>query len=67
MLSKQLLRCGTSVGANVSEAEKAQTKADFYTKMTIALKEGNETDYWLRLLVSITKTTKQDLSKSKKR
>ena len=44
VLSKQLLRSGTSIGANVSEAEKAQTKADFYTKMTIALKEANETD-----------------------
>ena len=50
ILSKQLLRSGTSVGANVSEAEKAQTKPDFYTKMSIALKEANETYYWLRLL-----------------
>ena len=50
ILSKQLLRCGTSIGANVTEAEKAQTKPDFYTKMTVALKEANETYYWLRLL-----------------
>jgi four helix bundle protein len=50
VLSKQLLRCGTSVGANVFEAQKAQTTADFYTKMTIALKEANETSYWIRLL-----------------
>ena len=50
VLSKQLLRSGTSIGANVSEAEKAQTKADFHSKMTIALKEANETHYWLRLL-----------------
>lgn len=50
VLSKQLLRCGTSIGANVTEAEKAQTRPDFYTKMTIALKEANETHYWLRLL-----------------
>ena len=50
VLSKQLLRCGTSIGANVSEAQRAQSKADFYTKMTIALKESNETEYWLRLL-----------------
>ncbi len=50
VLSKQLLRSGTSIGANVFEAEKAQTTADFYTKMTIALKEANETSYWIRLL-----------------
>ena len=50
VLSKQLLRSGTSIGANVSEAEKAQTKADFNAKMNIALKEANETHYWLRLL-----------------
>ncbi len=50
VLSKQLLRCGTSIGANVCEAEKGQTKADFHSKMTVALKEANETSYWLRLL-----------------
>ena len=50
VLSKQLLRCGTSIGANISEAQKAQTKADFNSKMNIALKEANETQYWLKLL-----------------
>jgi four helix bundle protein len=50
ILSKQLLRAGTSVGANVAEAEQAQSKADFISKMNIALKEAAETDYWLRLL-----------------
>lgn len=50
VLSKQLLRSGTSIGANVSEAERGQSKADFVSKMSIALKEANETDYWLRLL-----------------
>lgn len=50
IMSKQLLRCGTSIGANVSEAEKGQSKADFSAKMNIALKEANETYYWLRLL-----------------
>ena len=50
VLSKQLLRSGTSIGANVSEAERAQSRADFIAKMHIALKEANETDYWLRLL-----------------
>lgn len=49
-LSKQLLRAGTSIGANVAEAQKAQSKADFYSKMSIALKETNETIYWLTLL-----------------
>ncbi|MBQ7300700.1 MAG: four helix bundle protein [Clostridia bacterium] len=50
VLSKQLLRCGTSIGANISEAQKAQSRADFQAKMYIAYKEANETDYWLRLL-----------------
>ncbi len=50
VLSKQLLRSGTSIGANVSEGERGQTKPDFNTKMSIALKEANETYYWLRLL-----------------
>ena len=50
VLSKQLLRCGTSIGANVAEAQRGQTKADFVAKMSIALKEANETHYWLRLL-----------------
>jgi four helix bundle protein len=50
VLSKQLLRSGTSVGALVTEAEHAQSKADFLNKMNIALKEANETDYWLHLL-----------------
>ena len=50
VLSKQLLRSGTSIGANVSEAEKAVSDADFNAKMNISLKEANETFYWLRLL-----------------
>ena len=49
-LSKQLLRSGTSIGANVAEARQAQSKADFISKMNIALKEAVETNYWLRLL-----------------
>ena len=51
VLSKQLLRSGTSIGANVSEAEQAQSRKDFAAKMNIALKEASETEYWLRLLV----------------
>lgn len=50
VLSKQILRCGTSIGANVHESIHAQSKADFISKMNIALKEADETDYWLRLL-----------------
>ena len=49
-LSKQILRAGTSIGANVAEAQQAQSRADFISKLSIALKEGYETDYWLRLL-----------------
>ena len=50
VLSKQILRCGTAIGALIREAEYAQSKADFTSKMSIALKEANETDYWLSLL-----------------
>ena len=49
-MSKQLLRAGTSVGANISEAQQAQSPSDFLSKMSIALKESYESDYWLRLL-----------------
>ena len=50
VLSKQLLRSGTSIGANISEAQQGQSRADFVSKMSIALKETAETKYWLRLL-----------------
>ena len=50
VLSKQMLRSGTAVGALVREAEHAQSKADFLNKMNIALKEANETEYWLSLM-----------------
>lgn len=50
VLSKQLLRCGTSIGANISEAECAISKKDFLAKMYIAFKECSETKYWLELL-----------------
>ena len=49
-MAKQLLRCGTSIGANVREAMFAQSHPDFISKMGIALKEAEETDYWLFLL-----------------
>lgn len=50
VLSKQLLRSGTAIGALVKEGEHAQSKADFLNKMNIALKEANETEYWIELL-----------------
>ena len=50
VLSKQLLRSGTSIGANVSEAQAAQSRNDFVSKMSIASKEARETLYWIRLL-----------------
>ena len=50
VMSKQLLRCGTSIGANVREGMFAQSHPDFISKMAIALKEAEETDYWLLLL-----------------
>ncbi|MDR1407852.1 MAG: four helix bundle protein [Tannerella sp.] len=50
VLSKQLLRSGTSVGAMLREAEYAQSMPDFVSKLSIALKEANETEYWLMLL-----------------
>ena len=50
VMSKQLLRCGTSIGANIAESEHAQSKADFLSKLYISLKEANETKYWITLL-----------------
>lgn len=50
ILSKQLLRAGTSIGANVTESQQAQSKPDFVSKISIALKEASETKYWIKLL-----------------
>lgn len=88
-LSKQLIRCGTSIGSNLREAKYAQSKKDFLNKMNVALKEEYETEYWIELLMkseyieenkgkkllsycdvmrkilsSIVKTTKDNLSKN---
>ncbi len=49
-LFKQILRCGTSIGANVSEASSASSKRDFVNKLLISLKEARETEFWLKLL-----------------
>ena len=89
-IKNQILRSACSIGANIHEAQYGYSRNDFICKLQIALKEANETDYWLRLLnatdflteqefeslrkdikeiisilVSITKTTKQDLTKNK--
>lgn len=51
VLSKQLLKSGTSVGANIQESAYAQSRADFISKMSISLKEAKESEYWVRLLI----------------
>jgi four helix bundle protein len=56
VLSKQLIRSGTSIGANIEEAIAAQSKRDFLSKMCIALKEARETYYWLRILMQEPQT-----------
>ena len=50
VLSKQILRSGTSIGANIRESKNAQSKADFISKLNIALKEADETQYWLEIM-----------------
>ena len=90
VLSKQLLRSGTSIGANINEAQDAQSKNDFISKLSISLKEARETKYWIellretdyltdkeanniledlieviKLLVSIIKTTKENILNGK--
>lgn len=64
VLSKQVLRSGTSIGANISESIYAQSKADFITKLHIALKEASETEFWIELLANtdyISETEKTSL------
>lgn len=66
VLSKQILRSGTAIGALVREAEQAESKADLVHKLTIALKEANETEYWIELLFQsgyITENSYQSLHK----
>ena len=62
ILSKQLMRSGTSIGANVSEAQFGQSKADFYSKYSIALKEAGETHYWIRLLYATDYLTEKEFN-----
>ncbi|MFA6080310.1 MAG: four helix bundle protein [Candidatus Gracilibacteria bacterium] len=60
ILSKQLLRSGTSIGANIAEANSSQSKKDFFSKVCIAYKEAHETQYWIGLLQK-SSLTQQDL------
>lgn len=62
VLSKQLLRSGTSIGANVKEAIRGQSKDDFAYKLNISLKEASETEYWLELLFETEYITKQQFN-----
>ena len=62
IISKQLLRSGTSIGANINESVSAESKKDFLHKLTIGLKEARETKYWLRLLAD-SKMSSVDLTK----
>lgn len=63
VISKQILRSGISIGANISEAQKAESRKDFIHKYYIALKETNETDYWLSLLFATRYISKNDYLK----
>ena len=63
VLSKQLLRSGTSVGANCSEAKYAQSNKDFINKYSIALKEANETLYWIKILIKSELVSKSRFQK----
>jgi len=61
-ISNQLLRSGTSIGANIEEANGSQSKADFTAKMYISCKEARETNYWLRLLIETEMIPKKQLT-----
>ena len=66
IISRQLFRSGTSIGANVRESNNAQSKADFINKLSIALKEADETAYWLELLIESEIIDKQQFEKLNK-
>ncbi len=65
VLSKQLLRSGTSIGANIRESEHAESRADFIHKLSISLKEANETDYWIDLLSKSSFISQEEFLKLK--
>ena len=61
-VAKQLMACGTSIGANAEEAQEAQTKPDFIAKLSVSRKEARETRYWLRVAVRIEATTSNEVA-----
>ena len=65
VLARQILRSGTSIGANIRESRFAQSKADFISKLSIALKESSETQYWLELLSATALLTKKQYASLK--
>ena len=62
IISKQIIRSGTSIGANIRESRNAQSMADFSNKLSIALKEADETQYWLELLIGSNKITESEFN-----
>ena len=66
VLSRQILRSGTAIGALIKEAEHAQSKADFLNKMNIAVKEANETEYWLMLMKDTAFLSEMEFSSMQK-
>ena len=62
VISRQIYKSGTSIGANIAESQRAQSTADFVAKKKIALKEANETQYWLRLLYETEYITEKEFS-----
>jgi four helix bundle protein len=67
VIANQIGRCGTSIGANIREAQYAHSRADFIAKLQIALKEANETGYWLELLYKTDYITKEEFESLDKR
>jgi len=61
-IASELMRCGTSVGANAEEAQDGQTKADFVAKLAISRKESRESRYWLRVALKLRKVTQEEIA-----
>jgi four helix bundle protein len=61
-IAKQLIRCGTSIGANAEEAQEGQSKADYVAKMCVSSKEARESGYWLRLAVAASSVNREEVA-----
>ena len=61
-IAKQLIRCGTSIGANAEEAQEGQSKADYVAKMCVSSKEARESGYWLRLAVAVSSVNREEVA-----